>query len=75
MAETKKSAAETKESAADLWVCPLCGGAEIEHIVWADPNTEKVLDTVDFDEDHWCRDCGEHVERFVRQSEFDAGAR
>lgn len=59
----------------DPWVCPLCGGTEIEHLVWADPNTNAFLDYVMNGEERWCRTCEEHPTEFIKKSEYAARAK
>jgi len=47
-----------------MLVCEKCKGTNIERKVWADANSDEVLDAVsdgDEIEDNWCRDCEEHV--------------
>ena len=42
--------------------CKVCGGLNVERKVWADANTDEVLEDVsDNDEDTWCRDCEDHT--------------
>jgi len=43
--------------------CERCNGTNIETKVWADANTDEVLDCVEPNnaDDNWCRDCEEHV--------------
>lgn len=47
-----------------MQVCHECKGTNIEIKVWADANTDKVLDGCSDEEtveDQWCRDCQKNV--------------
>ena len=42
--------------------CSVCGGLTVERKVWAEVNTDEVIeDAVNGDEDTWCRDCEAHT--------------
>lgn len=47
----------------EIFCCKVCGGLNVEQKVWADVNTDTVLDVVSDreDEDTWCRDCEDHT--------------
>ncbi len=43
------------------YVCSVCGGENVEHAFWADPNTEEVggeFGTWNYDDTRYCQDCG-----------------
>lgn len=52
-----------KKQYENLFCCKKCGGLNIEKKVWADVNTDTVLDNVSDGEykDTWCRDCEDHT--------------
>lgn len=51
---------QTDES--PIWCCKECGKTNVEVKVWADANTDEVLDGDVCDKnDTWCRDCEDHT--------------
>lgn len=56
-------------------VCEECGGDQIQNLVWADANTDEVLDSSTGEtQDRWCDDCSGHVD-FVLETEFKKRAK
>lgn len=56
------------------YVCSVCGGDNVEHAFWADPNTEQVngeFGTWNYDDNVFCNDCGEHHD-IVEAKEYRA---
>lgn len=54
------------------YVCSVCGGSNVEHAFWVDPNTDRVLDefgTWNYDDNVFCHDCAENYD-IVAPREF-----
>lgn len=45
-----------------IYVCDKCGSTNVQIMVWANPNTDKIIDDVTgINENMWCEDCEDHV--------------
>ena len=44
-----------------LWLCPHCGSDNVEFKVWANANTNEIVDGNPIEEeDGYCNDCEQH---------------
>jgi len=43
------------------FICPECGGTNVEIKYWVNPNTKELKDSATYDSDHqYCNDCQNH---------------
>ena len=46
-----------------IYVCKQCDSNNVQIMVWANPNTDKIIDDVQgINENIWCEDCQDHVD-------------
>lgn len=52
-------------------VCDQCGSANVEILMWVNPNTHEIGDdSIEEREGNWCKECEENVE-LVPEEEYE----